>query len=562
MTTQPLLTQEGIQPAATLEQVYEHAQTRALVSLVEAAAELVQSKGEAAFTEFRVIDSRWRQGETYIFILDPEGDMLVHPDPGLEGTNQLALKDINGRPIIEGLIAATTAVPGRPVGWYHYQWPVPGELLPRWKSSYVRLVSAPSGKSYVVGCGIYNDRMERAFVTDLVAHAVAEIEQRGEKAFPLFHDPAGPFMVKDAYIFLIDLNGVELVNPAFPSLVGRNLMDLKDTAGKLPIREMVSLVQTSGAGWVDYMWPKPGESVSTQKSAYVSRARLDDRDVIVGCGVYLAEAVRQAPAFRKLTAPELVTLVREAAAVLAEQGEKAYVEFRKQGSKWFRDETYFFVWTMDGVRAFHATDPTGEGRDESTARDVLGRPYGRMFLEAGASPSGEGWVHYMYPEPGSVFPAWKSTFVKRVTFPSGRKYILGSGVYHLQMDRSLIESLVNDAVTLITKQGKEAFALLRDPTGPFRFMDIYVFVQTPEGAELVNPAQPALEGRNLIDLKDLRGKPAVRDEIEAAMKEGSAWLEHYWYRPGDNVPARKLTYVRKAQTADQTYIVGSGLYPE
>ena len=35
------------------------------------------------------------------------------------------------------------------------------------------------------------------------------------------------------------------------------------------------VADTSGSGWVDYMWPKPGESVSTQKSTYVSRARLE-----------------------------------------------------------------------------------------------------------------------------------------------------------------------------------------------------------------------------------------------------------------------------------------------
>ena len=32
---------------------------------------------------------------------------------------------------------------------------------------------------------------------------------------------------------------------------------------------------------------EPGESTPTQKSAYVSRAMLGDRPVIVACGVYL-----------------------------------------------------------------------------------------------------------------------------------------------------------------------------------------------------------------------------------------------------------------------------------
>lgn len=76
--------------------------------------------------------------------------MLVHPDPVLEGKNDLDLKDINGRPIVQGLIGAATTFPSKPEGWYHYEWPVPGGILPRWKSSFVRLVTAPSGRNYIV----------------------------------------------------------------------------------------------------------------------------------------------------------------------------------------------------------------------------------------------------------------------------------------------------------------------------------------------------------------------------------------------------------------------------
>jgi signal transduction histidine kinase len=48
------------------------------------------------------------------------------------------------------------------------------------------------------------------------------------------------------------------------------------------------------------------------------------------------------------------------------------------------------------------------------------------------------------------------------------------------------------------------------------------FVAGTDGTEFVNPAQPSLEGRNLMDLRDLEGKAVVHDEIAAAMKEGSA----------------------------------------
>lgn len=545
-----------------LDLFYQYEETRELIHLVKDATELVRSKGEAAFSNFRVSGSRWRQEETYIFVLDPKGNMLVHPDPAMEGKNELDLKDINGKPIIQGLIATVMTFPSKPEGWYHYQWPAPGGLLPRWKSSYVRLVTAPSGNSYVVGSGAYNDRMERVFVVDAVKDAVRQIEKNGTVAFPLFHDPTGPFIAKDAYIFVLDMKGIDLVNPGFPNLEGRNLLDLKDTQGKPLIREMFEVIQTSDSGWVDYMWPKPGESVSTQKSAYVSKAKMGDQWVLVGCGVYLADAPKAAPVGKKMTAPELMALVRDGAAVFEKHGEQAYPEFRQQGSKWFRDDTYFFVWGMDGTRLFHAANPAGEGQSMRGMKDIVGRPVGEMILNAAGSPSGEGWVHYMYPEPEDIFPTWKSTFVKRVAFPSGTPHIIGCGIYNMQMDRAFIEDVVGRAAALVAEQGREAFAQLRDRTGSFVFMDTYVFVITPDGTELVNPAFPSFEGRSFIDLRDLKGKPVIRDEIAAAMKDGSAWLDLTWYKPGHNTPAHKQTFVRKVQLGQEIYIVGSGIYTE
>ena len=542
--------------------LYEYEATRELVALVNDAAELVQKKGEAAFEELRVPDSRWRQDEMYIIVLNPAGKTLVHPDPALEGHETLDLEDIHGRSVIRGIIDAATGTPGETAGWYHYEWPVPGQLLPRWKSTYVRLVETPSGEPLIVASGIYNDRMEKPFVVDMVASAVHEIEAQGEKAFEEFHDKRGPYRVKDAYIFVFDPSGVDLVNPAFPNLEGRNLFGLKDTQGKELIREMFQVVESQGEGWVEYMWPKPGDSVSTQKSAYVTKASLGDDWVLVGSGVYLADAPQVAPDPNKLSAPQLTSLVREAASVFERQGEDAYPEFRDKSSKWFRDDTYFFVWTMDGRRVFHAADPSIEGQDASGAKDSLGRPYGKMLLDVAAGTPGEGWVHYIYPEPGSLFPVWKSTFVKRVRFPSGKDHLIGAGIYNLKMDEAFITDLVDRAAALVAEEGEGAFPELRDQTGPFVFMDTYVFVTAPDGTGLVNPGHPSMEGVNIIDLRDAEGNLIAGRYIPAALEHGSAWVDYQWYKPGDNTVSLKRTYVRSVQADGETLVVGSGYYPE
>jgi len=554
----PIGTAPRHEPMAAID--YEYPESRSIVRQVEAAAELVRQGGESAFADLGQKGSRWQEGEAYIFVLDPEGNMLVHPDDALKGKNQLGLKDINGKPVIRGLIAAATALPDRPDGWYHYQWPVPGGLLPRWKSSYVRRVEAPSGKTYIVGSGVYNDRMERAFAADAVLRAVGEIERHGRAAFPAFYDPTGPYLAKDAYIWVNDLDGVELVNPAFRSLEGQTLLDRTDSNGKYIYREIIRLVEVHGDGWVDYVWPRPGESVPSQKSAYVHAARLGDQVVVVGCGVYLEEAPRAILQPPTMTADEVTGLVRDAAKLLEKEGDKAWPAFRKKDSRWFHGNTYLFAFDLDGNRAFYPVAPEEEGRNVRDLRDALGRPIAGMILDAAASPSGEGWVHYIYSQPDEVYPAWKSSFVKRVTSASRKDLVVGCGIYNMQMDKAFIEDLVNRAAGLLREQGEAAFNLLRDKKGPFVFMDTYVFVEDPDGTELMNGAMPYLEGRNLIGVKDLHGKAIVRDEIATAMAEGSAWLEHSWFLPGSNTPALKQTFVRKVQHGARTFIVGSGLY--
>jgi signal transduction histidine kinase len=423
------------------------------------------------------------------------------------------------------------------------------------------MVLAPSGKRYIVGSGMYNDRMERAFAVDAVNDAVARIEAGGETAYPLLRDPMGPFMVKDTYVFAIDPTGIDLVNPGFPNLEGRNILDVKDTRGKLLIRDIIDVAKTKGSGWVDYMWPKPGENVSTQKATYVRRAKIGDKWVVVGCGVYLADAPKAALG-PQMTATQLMTLVRDGASLLEQRGEAAYPEFRQKGSKWFRDNTYLFVYSMSGVRMFHAANPATEGEDITATTDIHGRPIGRAILDVASSPSGEGWVHYMYPEPGDLFPTWKSTFVKRVTFPSGQAYAVGCGIYNMKMDRAFIKDVVDRASELVAAQGQGAFDALRSKTGPFVFMDTYVFVDRPDGVELVNPAFPSAEGTNLMGVADARGKRLADEYIATAMTQGSGWVEYSWYKPGHNTPALKQTYVRKVQYGDETYIVGAGLYGE
>ena len=83
------------------------------------------------------------------------------------------------------------------------------------------------------------------------------------------------------------MKGTTLVNAAFPELEGKNNLELKDANGKAITREFIELLKTKDSGWVDYMWPKPGQTKPSKKSSYVKRVKLGKEMIYVGAGVYL-----------------------------------------------------------------------------------------------------------------------------------------------------------------------------------------------------------------------------------------------------------------------------------
>jgi len=134
-------------------------------SLVLEAANTIMSDGESAFLEFREEDSKWFQGETYVFVWRTDGIRVVYPpDLSGEGQNMSSLIDINGKPI--GRLFIDIAVGQNGEGWIEYSWPKPGEAIPSTKHTFIKGVSF-GNQTYLVGSGLYVEGFEDAFVVPL-----------------------------------------------------------------------------------------------------------------------------------------------------------------------------------------------------------------------------------------------------------------------------------------------------------------------------------------------------------------------------------------------------------
>lgn len=261
----------------------EIAVTKDLMVLVENAADLIGEAGvETACEEFRAPNSSWYSGESYVFILDMEGEAICHPaQPRLEGRNLTEMRDPAGRPIMSQMLRELESSDD---GWVHYQWRKPGGSIFYWKTTHVRR-ARHGDREYVVGSGRYQMPMERLFVVEAVDDAVALIEKEGELAFETLRDDASGFLFYTAYVFVVESTGLLLVNKAFPENEGRSVLDLEDIDGRQFVREMLA-VPPDAAKWIHYKWPKPGDTRPSAKSSYVRRVQLGDDLLVVGAGVY------------------------------------------------------------------------------------------------------------------------------------------------------------------------------------------------------------------------------------------------------------------------------------
>lgn len=118
----------------------------------------------------------------------------------------------------------------------------------------------------------------------LVAKAVAFYKENGKtNAYAEFSKPTGKFVNRDLYVMVMDFEGNMLAHGANAKLIGKNLLDLKDSNGTPMVREFIRVAKSQGSGWVDYKWSNPVTRKVENKSSYVQR--LDGNTFIV-CGIY------------------------------------------------------------------------------------------------------------------------------------------------------------------------------------------------------------------------------------------------------------------------------------
>lgn len=86
------------------------------------------------------------------------------------------------------------------------------------------------------------------------------------------------------YFWVNDMQPRMIMHPIKPELDGKDLSENKDPTGKHLFVDMVNAVKANGAGFVFYMWPKPGSDNPVEKVSYVKG--FAPWGWVIGSGVY------------------------------------------------------------------------------------------------------------------------------------------------------------------------------------------------------------------------------------------------------------------------------------
>ena len=102
-------------------------------------------------------------------------------------------------------------------------------------------------------------------VYNLVLKAFPVLQNLKEESFPAFNDPKGEFILKDTYVVVIQCPTYTVTHPFAEKARGMEM-----PPEKFPWFPLFCEASKSSSGkWVEYQWPKPGETESSRKVAFI-----------------------------------------------------------------------------------------------------------------------------------------------------------------------------------------------------------------------------------------------------------------------------------------------------
>ncbi len=111
-------------------------------------------------------------------------------------------------------------------------------------------------------------------------------------------------------------------------------------------------------------------------------------------------------------------------------------------------------------------------------------------------------------------------------------------------------AMVKKGISFIKANGKDkGYAEISNKEGQFIDRDLYLVVYGLDGTVRAHGANGKMVGKNLIDLKDVDGKPFVKERVELAQSKGTFWQDYKFTNPVSKKIEPKSMYCEKLDDA-------------
>jgi len=118
-------------------------------------------------------------------------------------------------------------------------------------------------------------------------------------------------------------------------------------------------------------------------------------------------------------------------------------------------------------------------------------------------------------------------------------------------------AMVKKGVAFIKKEGKDkGYAEITNKKGQFTDRDLYLVVYGLDGVVRAHGANEKMVAKNLIELKDIDGKPFVKERVDLAKTNATFWQDYKFSNPVSKKVEPKQMYCEKL---DDTVVCG-GVY--
>lgn len=123
-------------------------------------------------------------------------------------------------------------------------------------------------------------------VLQKVQAAANYIAQKGDGVFDEFNNKTGRWVWGGTYVFVMKCSPFPSLatHPIKPDLIGKDLSGLKDKTGNYFFIQLCDAASNPKGGWVEYLWPKPGEKNPSRKISFCMA--VPGTEYQVGAGLY------------------------------------------------------------------------------------------------------------------------------------------------------------------------------------------------------------------------------------------------------------------------------------